>query len=186
MLIEFEVWRPVRDWERVYEVSSLGRVRRVAASPRHPVTGRALAGTIERRSGYRKVVLSCADHRQTRPIHVLVCEAFHGRRPKGADVRHLDGDSLNNLATNLAWGDRSRNNRDAVAHGTNAQTARTVCPLGHALVVPNLVLSRAKLGQRNCRACAQGRAAVRRARRNGIELSLRSVAGIAYRRMVAD
>lgn len=186
LLTDFEVWRTVRSWEGVYEVSDLGRVRRVAASTRHPVTGRARVGTIERASGYRKIVLTGGGRRETRPIHVLVCETFHGARPAGADVRHLDGDSLNNLAVNLAWGDRSQNNRDAVAHGTNAQSARVVCPLGHLLVVPNLVRYKAALGHRNCRACAQARAQLRRACRKGVLLSLQAVADAAYMRVVAD
>ena len=164
-------------------MSNVGRVRRIAASLRHPVTGRALVGTIERRSGYRKISLSYDGHRRTRPVHVLVCQAFHDARPDGADVRHLDGDSLNNLAGNLAWGSRAENNRDAVAHGTNAQAARRCCLRGHPLDWPNLVRSKAALGHRNCRACAQGRAAVQRARRTGAELDLQDAADYALRRM---
>lgn len=176
----------MRGWEEVYEVSSLGSVRRVKESLRHPLTGRVLVGTLERKSGYRKVCLANGNRRRTRPVHVLVCEAFHGPRPVGADVRHLDGDSLNNTVTNLAWGSRSDNNRDAVDHGTNGQTAKMVCPLGHPLVGPNLVKSKAKRGQRNCRSCAIGRAAVQRSHRKGVTTDLRQAANRAYERMVAD
>ena len=50
-------------------------------------------------------------------IHRAVCEAWHG--PGGdLDARHLDGDSLNNAATNLAWGTRTENMADAKRHGT--------------------------------------------------------------------
>lgn len=34
----------------------------------------------------------------------LVCRAFHGPRPEGHLVMHLDDDSLNNVPSNLRWG----------------------------------------------------------------------------------
>jgi hypothetical protein len=52
-------------------------------------------------------------------VHRLVCEAFNGPPPfEGALVRHLDGDRLNNLAENLAWGTHADNTADAKRHGT--------------------------------------------------------------------
>lgn len=45
-------------------------------------------------------------------VHAVVCSAFHGPRPPGMEVRHLDGNSLNNNAENLAWGTRADNCRD--------------------------------------------------------------------------
>lgn len=57
-------------------------------------------------------------------IHALVCEAFHGPRPTGLEVRHLDGDRHNNAASNLAWGTRSENHSDKHHHGTAATGER--------------------------------------------------------------
>lgn len=54
-----------------------------------------------------------------RYVHRLVCETFVGPEPfPGALVRHLDGDRLNNLADNLAWGTHADNTADAKGHGT--------------------------------------------------------------------
>jgi hypothetical protein len=51
-------------------------------------------------------------------VHQLVCEAFHGPRPTSEhQVRHLDGNRLNNHATNLAWGTREENDADRKLHG---------------------------------------------------------------------
>ena len=54
----------------------------------------------------------------------LVCSAFHGPKPfPEAVIRHLDGDSHNDCADNLAWGTQSENLRDAVRHGTSPAAA---------------------------------------------------------------
>lgn len=53
----------------------------------------------------------------TRYVHQLVCEAFHGPRPEGMVTRHLDGDPLNNHASNLKWGTQLENETDKDLHG---------------------------------------------------------------------
>jgi hypothetical protein len=51
--------------------------------------------------------------------HRAVAEAFLGSRPfPGAVVRHLDGDSLHNHYTNLAWGSYRDNKQDDRRLGT--------------------------------------------------------------------
>jgi len=43
-------------------------------------------------------------------VHQLVCEAFHGPKPfESAVVIHRDENSLNNKASNLAWGTQKEN-----------------------------------------------------------------------------
>jgi hypothetical protein len=51
-------------------------------------------------------------------VHAAVCIAFHGPRPDGLQVRHLDGNPLNNHASNLVWGTQTENESDKVLHGT--------------------------------------------------------------------
>ena len=51
-------------------------------------------------------------------VHQLVCRAFHGERPlDGHEVRHLDGNPMNNHASNLCWGTRRENALDRARHG---------------------------------------------------------------------
>lgn len=57
-------------------------------------------------------------------IHTLMCEAFHGPRPEGQQVRHLDGNRDNNAPSNLRWGTPRENNMDKVRHGTTAAGER--------------------------------------------------------------
>jgi hypothetical protein len=117
-----EIWRAVINHEG-YEVSNLGQVRSLDRSwpqrTRHGTwctfhkKGRVLSpGT--QKSGHVTVALGRGN---SRLVHQLVCEAFHGSRPEGLEVRHLDGDCVNNAATNVAWGTRSQNIRDRKWHG---------------------------------------------------------------------
>lgn len=46
--------------------------------------------------------------------HAIVADAFHGPRPEGLQIRHLDSDSMNNCPENLAYGTRAENDQDKV------------------------------------------------------------------------
>lgn len=71
------------------------------------------------RQGYRIVRLYGADGAwKQRRVSRLVCEAFHGEPQPGQEVRHLDGDSANDHAVNLAWGTSAQNKADQKRHGT--------------------------------------------------------------------
>jgi hypothetical protein len=52
------------------------------------------------------------------PRSSIICEAFHGPRPPGNVCRHLDGNPVNDVPSNLAWGTQSQNCMDKHAHGT--------------------------------------------------------------------
>ena len=118
-----EAWLPVLGYEGFYEVSSLGRVRSVdrvfvrADGQRQGRRGRVLIpGTTGRSRSYPSVTLR---HGRRRPVHVLVCEAFHGPKPSPKhEVAHWDGDPTNNRPDNLRWATRSENSADARRHGT--------------------------------------------------------------------
>jgi hypothetical protein len=157
-LTEFEEWRPIAGFEGVYEVSDLGRVRsldRTEVYLNRKRKGRVLkqgrAGGANR--DYRTVTLGARNYRQ---VHQLACTAFHGEPIPGNVVRHLDGDSFNNLSTNLAWGTRSENHADAVRHGTHGSSSKTHCPRGHEYTSENTRHSKGRVN-RICRTCDNAR-----------------------------
>lgn len=109
-----EVWRSVLGFEGVYEVSSLGNIRRIAKS-RGAVPGRVLRpGTNRREGGYQFVFLYRDNRRNRLYVHRLVAAAFHGPAPDGCEVNHRDGDQSNCAASNLEWVTKSENARHAV------------------------------------------------------------------------
>ncbi len=53
------------------------------------------------------------------PVHRLVAIVFHGpQQSKDQCVRHLDGNTRNNRAENIAWGTFQQNELDKKRHGT--------------------------------------------------------------------
>ncbi|MHB9005282.1 MAG: NUMOD4 motif-containing HNH endonuclease [Coriobacteriia bacterium] len=142
-------WAPVPGFETLYEVSTLGEVRR----PHRKKTGKPgqpLSNSVHQ--GYPRVVLYRDGRRHTRNVHRLVALAFLGAPEPGVEVCHKDGDRMNPRLENLRWGTRSSNVLDAVRHGTNHWSNKQHCPAGHDYDEENTVL---RDGSRACRACAR-------------------------------
>lgn len=84
---------------------------------------RELAKYVEEINGYRREKTNLYG-RPGAKVATLVCEAFYGPRPDGCEVAHLNGDSLDNRAENLAWKTTAENHADKVLHGTAIRGAR--------------------------------------------------------------
>lgn len=154
-----ERWLPIPGYEGYYEVSDRGRVRSL---PRECPgnnwrfrPGRALSPG-PRSRGYLQVNLSLHGVVKPYSVHVLVAAAFHGPRPKGMEIRHLDGNKANNQPSNLAYGTSSENKQDAIRHGQRGNSwknrpLKTHCPQGHPYDETNTRYE--KRGGRKCRKC---------------------------------
>lgn len=135
-------WLPVPGYPD-YFVSDDGRVRSVRRG-----AARDLACAVAP-NGYRYVGVVNQDGRRNRTVHSLVALAFLGPPAPGQEVRHLDGDALNNSSVNLAYGSHSDNALDQVAHGTHNRASRSTCKQGHPFDTPSSPGRR-----RVCRPCA--------------------------------
>lgn len=100
-----ELWKPVPDYEGLYEVSNYGRVK-------NSLTGQIMTGTINS-YGYRVYRLSKGQNRKDFKGHRMVALAFLPTIPGKNDVNHKDGDKLNNSVDNLEWVTRRENNYHA-------------------------------------------------------------------------
>lgn len=150
-----------KKWKKVpfdhnYEVSSRGRVRSVDRTISKKGQGTArLKGRVLKpwvgSSGYEQVYLS---NRNAWMVHHLVLEAFSGPRPEGQEVRHLNGNRLDNSAGNLEWASHLVNMRDRRTHGTWYKGMKTHCPRGHLMSGLNII----DRGRNTiCRACNRER-----------------------------
>lgn len=94
-----EIWKTVKDYEGLYEVSNLGRVKSLK---RKWCKGQILKGSPipNPKISYLGVSLSNIE-RLTKYIHILVYEAFVGQIPKGYDVHHKNHNPLDNRLENL-------------------------------------------------------------------------------------
>lgn len=113
-----ERWKPIADF-KVYEVSDLGRVRRVVNGR----TWNARAGTILKQNvlkkGYLAVRLYNESGKRDWLVHVLVALAFIPN-PKGLpQVNHL-GQNGDNRASQLEWRSEAGNMLHAVKTGRKA------------------------------------------------------------------
>lgn len=155
-----EEWRPIPDWEGVYEVSDQGRVRslsRIITSRNgrpYSVRGSILIGSAHK-FGYRKVLLCRDNTARTANVHSLVLLAFVGPLPEGYCTRHLNGDPTDNRLVNLEYGTVSENMRDKRRHGTNPQVNKTHCPQGHEYTPENTLYMARKDRPNPSRCCRE-------------------------------
>ena len=93
-----EIWKPVMNWQGVYEVSNLGRIASLKSGKR------TILSNVNKKGGYLCVVLG--DYRnnsrgESKKLHRLVYETFVGPIPAGFQVHHIDGNKQNNAVSNL-------------------------------------------------------------------------------------
>jgi hypothetical protein len=125
MEMNLEQWRDIPGYEGHYQVSDLGRVRRMTTRAGNPMEPRLLRPWLVR--GYPRVALS-GGSRSEQPqklVHRLVLEAFVGPPPE-PDMHgaHQDGNSQNPALTNLRWATAAENNQQKREHGTIANGER--------------------------------------------------------------
>ncbi len=93
-----EVWKWVKGYEGLYEISNYGNFRSYANKEKK---GRQIKLT-DKTGWYLSYTLRReGESPKTKRIHVLVAEAFIGEIPKGYHVHHKDGNKQNNHVDNL-------------------------------------------------------------------------------------
>lgn len=112
-----ELWKPVKGYEGLYEVSNLGRVRSLdrvqyqkdshgGMMEKH-YQGKIMTPT-DNGHGYQVLILRKGG-RKSNYVHRIVAEAFVDN-PNGYPViNHLDHDRTNNRADNLEWTTQKEN-----------------------------------------------------------------------------
>ena len=131
----YEEWRPIDGYEGLYEVSNLGRVRSLdRVSIDKNGVSKHLKGSILRPSlsgNYFQVPLYRGnDSYQNFLIHRLVASAFLENAANKPQVNHKDGNTKNNVASNLEWVTASENIRHAYDIGKMSYKQRNYKKMG--------------------------------------------------------
>ena len=115
-----EIWKDIKDWEDLYQVSNLARVRSVErvvqfGNRKRLVKSQILKQTLNK-NGYLSVTLCNGKITKRCYIHRLVAQAFiHNDNPlKKTEIDHKNRIKTDNRIENLRWVDRPEQleNRD--------------------------------------------------------------------------
>ena len=106
-----EYWKPVVGYERLYEVSDLGRVRTIK-------TGKFKTHTVSAQDRRHFMLLWKKNKPALMRVHRLVLLAFKGPPPRRHESCHNDGNPEHNHLSNLRWDTRKSNHADRIRHGT--------------------------------------------------------------------
>ena len=99
------MWKDIKDWEDLYQISDTGLV----FSKRMK---KLVAQTLTNNSYYKVDLFSRAKgkiRRKSAYVHRLVAEAFIPKVPGKNYVDHIDNNKLNNKASNVQWITNSEN-----------------------------------------------------------------------------
>jgi len=96
-----EIWKDVPNYEGIYQVSNLGRVKSLGNDKKR--REKILKGCVDS-AGYKHVILCNGKFNKLFKIHSLVAIAFLNHKPDGTTkivVDHIDNNTLNNKLNNL-------------------------------------------------------------------------------------
>lgn len=109
-----EIWKDIKGYEGIYQVSNLGRVfsvrRKLIMKPQKSGKGGL---------GYYQVPLTVGGKKYLAFLHKLIAEAFIPNPDNKPHVNHIDGNKKNNELSNLEWCTLKENSKHAYDTGLN-------------------------------------------------------------------
>ena len=145
-----EIWKDIPGFEGMYQVSNLGRVKRLPLGKQYP--SRQTHNNIRKvhiKNGYYQVNLSKGNRVKWFGVHRLVALAFIPNPNKFPCVNHKDENKMNNNAENLEWCTHRYNNNYGTAKQRQIESMKKNDPLN--LRTQKSLETRRKNGRSNAR-----------------------------------
>lgn len=117
-----EIWKPIKNYEGLYEISSYGRIKSLERrSKTKIITEAKILKIFKRKTGYIQAKLSKQSKLFNPIVSKLVAEAFLVKPDYPCVVNHKDCVRHNNVLSNLEWVTQSQNTRYAFLKGNKTQ-----------------------------------------------------------------
>lgn len=112
-----EIWKLIKGYEGLYEVSNLGRIKalekRVDKGKCHRAWKEHFLKYGIDNNGYFRTNLSKNGKNKTVKVHRIVAQTFIENPYNKKTVNHIDGNKQNNNITNLEWATQNENMKHA-------------------------------------------------------------------------
>lgn len=124
--MEEEIWKDIKQYEGIYQVSTLGNVRSLSRDivQQHFSDNKycrrikyRIVKPAKNKHGYKTVSLCFNGNKKTRNIHRLVAETFIANPNDYPCINHIDGNKENNNVNNLEWCTYKYNTSEAIRLG---------------------------------------------------------------------
>lgn len=133
-----EIWKDIKDYEGLYRISNLGRVKRLKREYHYYnhltkrdniriVDEKILKGTINK--GYNRICLTKNGIEKNHFIHRLVIENFVREVKDNENIDHIDCNKLNNNINNLEIVTTRENNHRAFLNNLDKRRKRDIQPV---------------------------------------------------------
>ena len=133
-----EIWKDIKDYEDLYQISNLGRVKRLKREYHYYnhltkrdniriVDEKILKGAINK--GYNRICLTKDKKETNHFVHRLVVENFIRELKENESIDHIDCNKLNNNINNLEIVTVEENNHRAFINKLNKKQKREKQPV---------------------------------------------------------
>jgi hypothetical protein len=121
-----EIWKDIKGFEGLYQISNYGRVKRLSKKvfnkglvhgKEYFISKEIILKNATISKGYQGVTLTKNKKRYSKKVHRLVAEAFIPNPENKSQINHIDCNKKNNCVDNLEWNTQSENLKHAFKNG---------------------------------------------------------------------
>ena len=117
-----EIWKDIQGYEGLYQVSNLGRIKRVWCKPK-------ILTPKPNKKGYLRIYFYKGKNKKFLRVHRLVAQAFIPNPENKPQINHIDGNKSNNCVSNLEWVTNDENYKHALKMGLTNHKQKPVALL---------------------------------------------------------